>query len=323
MPLKDFRIVFMGTPEFAVAILKALYEAGVHIAAVITAPDKPAGRGQKLQESDVKRFAQSISIPVLQPEKLKNPEFIKQLESYQADLFVVVAFRMLPEVVWSMPRHGTINLHASLLPQYRGAAPINWAIINGEKKSGVTTFFIEKDIDTGKIIYTDEVAITESDNAGTLHDKLMMVGTTTIVKTVSGIASGNYPKIDQQSDGKALKSAPKIFKEDCKINWNQDVITIHNFIRGLSPYPTAWTVFENTQTLETLSAKIFEADKEIMEHNLQEGSIVSDEKRYLKVAVKEGFLIIKTIQLEGKKRLGIEEFLRGFKDLSAYRIRYD
>lgn len=320
MPLKDFRIVFMGTPEFAVAILKALYEAGVNIAAIVTAPDKPAGRGQKLQESDVKRFAQSISIPVLQPEKLKNPEFIKQLESYQADLFVVVAFRMLPEVVWSMPRHGTINLHASLLPQYRGAAPINWAIINGETKSGVTTFFIEKDIDTGKIIYTDEVDITDNDNAGTLHDKLMMAGTTIIVKTVSGIASGNYPKIDQQSDAKALKNAPKIFKEDCKINWNQDVATIYNFIRGLSPYPTAWTVFENIQTQETLSAKIFEADKETVDHKLKEGSIITDEKRYLKVAVKEGFLIIKTIQLEGKKRLGIEEFLRGFKDLSSYRL---
>jgi len=309
----------MGTPEFAVASLKSLHEEGFNVVAVVTAPDRPAGRGQKLQESDVKRYAKEIQIPVLQPEKLKDPVFIEQLDSLKADLYVVVAFRMLPEIVWSKPPCGTINLHASLLPQYRGAAPINWAIINGENKTGVTTFFIEKEIDTGYIIHKEEIEITEEDNAGTLHDKLMQMGASVLVRTVTAIIAGNYPKISQHS-GDVLKTAPKIFKEHCKINWNNQVATIYNFVRGLSPYPTAWTIFANQQTNETFSAKIFETEKEPATHNLQPGTIVSDEKRWLKVALQDGYLNIKNIQAEGKKRLNIEEFLRGFKDISNYKL---
>ena len=309
----------MGTPEFAVASFKSLHEEGFNVVAVVTAPDRPAGRGQKLQESDVKRYAKEIQIPVLQPEKLKDPVFIEQLDSLKADLYVVVAFRMLPEIVWSKPPCGTINLHASLLPQYRGAAPINWAIINGENKTGVTTFFIEKEIDTGYIIHKEEIEITEEDNAGTLHDKLMQMGASVLVRTVTAIIAGNYPKISQHS-GDVLKTAPKIFKEHCKINWNNQVATIYNFVRGLSPYPTAWTIFANQQTNETFSAKIFETEKEPATHNLQPGTIVSDEKRWLKVALQDGYLKIKNIQAEGKKRLNIEEFLRGFKDISNYKL---
>jgi methionyl-tRNA formyltransferase len=309
----------MGTPEFAVASLRMLHDSGFNVVAVVTAPDRPAGRGQKLQESDVKRYANEVRLPVLQPEKLKDPVFIEQLDSFQADLYVVVAFRMLPEIVWSKPRCGTINLHASLLPQYRGAAPINWAIINGETKTGVTTFFIEKEIDTGFIIDKEEIEITEADNAGTLHDKLMQMGANVLLRTVTAINAGNYPKISQQS-ANMLKNAPKIFKEHCKINWDNKVATAYNFVRGLSPYPTAWTVFANRQTNETFSAKIFETEKEIAMHDLQPGYIVSDEKRWLKVALQDGYLNIKNIQAEGKKRLHIEEFLRGFKDINDYML---
>lgn len=319
----DFRIVFMGTPEFAVASLKALIDSGLNVVAVVTAPDKPAGRGQKMQESDVKQYAKSVNLPILQPEKLKDPAFIKQLKSYNADLNVVVAFRMLPEVVWSMPHLGTINLHASLLPQYRGAAPINWAIINGDKKTGATTFFIEKEIDTGKIIHTTEIEISEGDSAGTLHDKLIAQGAALLVKTVLAIKAENYPQIDQSSAlpaGTILKSAPKIFKETCKINWNADIEYIYNFIRGLSPYPTAWTTFEHKLSKETITAKVFETSKELTHHSLLPGSLLSDEKSYLKVAVTGGYISIKTLQLEGKKRLGIEEFLRGFKNISSYKF---
>jgi methionyl-tRNA formyltransferase len=322
MPSNDFRIIFMGTPEFAVTVLKALHDCGYNVVAVVTTPDKQAGRGQKLHESDVKRYAKDIHIPVMQPEKLKDQEFISQLQSFHADLFIVVAFRMLPEAVWSMPRCGTINLHASLLPQYRGAAPINWAIINGETKTGVTTFFIEKEIDTGYIIYKEEVEISETDNAGTLHDKLMNTGAGLLVNTVAAIESGSYPKSAQNAafSDVPLKGAPKIFKENCRINWNDDIERIYNFIRGLSPYPTAWAVFLNTQTNETYSAKIFETEKEIVLHKLPTGVIVTDEKQYLKITVPGGFLKIKSIQLEGKKRLGIDEFLRGFKDIKLYKL---
>jgi methionyl-tRNA formyltransferase len=323
MSEKDFRIVFMGTPEFAVASLKSLVDSGFNVVAVVTVPDKPAGRGQKLQESDVKQYAKTLNIPILQPEKLKDPVFADQLRSFNADLQVVVAFRMLPEVVWSMPRFGTINLHASLLPQYRGAAPINWAVINGDKKTGVTTFFIEKEIDTGKIIHYKEVEITDTDNAGTLHDKLMETGAALLAQTVSSIIAGNYPQVDQNAqlpEGAVLKPAPKIFKDTCKINWDANIDTVYNFIRGLSPYPAAWTVFENMQTGEKLSAKIFETRREPSNHNAQTGIIITDEKNYLKVAVKGGYLNIFTIQLEGKKRLGIEEFLRGFKNIASFRF---
>jgi len=323
MSSNDFRIVFMGTPEFAVASLKALIDSRFNVVAVVTAPDKPAGRGQKMQEPDVKQFAKNYDIPILQPDKLKDQEFINQLKSYKADLNVIVAFRMLPEVIWSMPRLGTINLHASLLPQYRGAAPINWAIINGDKKTGITTFFIEKEIDTGKIIHSKEVEITENDNAGSLHDKLMVSGADLLVNTVSSIKAGSYPQLDQSTTlpaGTVLLPAPKIFKDTCRINWNDDITKTYNFIRGLSPYPAAWTSFQNLQNGETLSIKIFETKKELTNHKLTSGTIVSDEKTYLKVAVDGGFLEVKNIQLEGKKKLIIEEFLRGFKNISSYRF---
>jgi methionyl-tRNA formyltransferase len=320
---KDFRIIFMGTPEFAVASLKALIDSDFHVVAVVTSPDKPAGRGQKIKESEIKQFANKFDILVLQPEKLKSDEFIQQLKSLKADLQVVVAFRMLPEVIWSMPRLGTINLHASLLPQYRGAAPINHAIMNGDKKSGVTTFFIEKDIDTGKIIDSEEVEIKDSDNAGILHDKLMETGARLLVKTVKAIQCNNYTQIDQYSTlafENPLRPAPKLFKDSCKIQWDQDIYKIYNFIRGLSPYPTAWTVLQHLENSENITIKIFETAIEIADHGFIPGSIISDVKSSLKVAVNGGFLQIKSIQAEGKRRLDIEEFLRGFKNILSYRF---
>lgn len=316
MPTKDFKIVFMGTPEFAVGSLSELIRAGFNVVAVVTAPDKPAGRGQKIQESDVKIFARNYNILVLQPDKLKDPAFIDQLKSFNADLNVVVAFRMLPEIIWAMPRLGTINLHGSLLPHYRGAAPINWAVINGENETGVTTFFIEKEIDTGKIIYNDKITIEPNDNAGIVHDRLMIAGAKLLVKTVTDIESGQYPQVSQNSllkPGESIKFAPKIFKEDCRINWNQPSQTIHNFIRGLSPYPTAWTFLTNCVSGEKLSLKIFEADFEIVAHNHLVKNIQTDYKSTLKIATSDGFIYIKQLQLEGKKKLHIEEFLRGFK----------
>jgi len=303
------RIVFMGTPEFAVASLEALLEAGCDIVGVVTAPDKPAGRGQKLSESAVKQYAVSKGLPVLQPVKLKDPEFIEQLRELKPDLQVVVAFRMLPEVVWNMPPLGTINLHASLLPQYRGAAPINWAIINGEKESGVTTFFLKHEIDTGNILFTEKVTIYENFNAGSLHDKLMDKGAGLLVKTVKAIESGRYTEQPQEkiAEGTELKHAPKIFKEDCKIDWNQPTEKVHNLIRGLSPYPTAFT------ELNGKILKIFEAEKEIKKHDITPGNFITDHKTYLKFACPNGLINLKDIQLEGKKRMGIEEFLRGIR----------
>jgi len=296
----------MGTPDFAVASLDALVQAHFDIVAVITAPDKPAGRGQKLSESAVKKYAVEKGIPVLQPEKLKNPAFIAQLKAYNADLQVVVAFRMLPEVVWAMPPKGTINLHVSLLPQYRGAAPINHAIINGEKESGVTTFFLTHEIDTGDIILSDKVSISDDDTAGDLHDKLMNVGAKLLVKTVSAIAEGNFSEQPQpQSD--VLKHAPKIFKEDCKIDWNNSAIKVYNLIRGLSPYPTAFT-FLNDKTL-----KIFKAELEPKEPAIAAGGFLTDGKTFLKFATKDGFIKLLDIQYEGKKRMLIEDFLRGIR----------
>ena len=318
----DFRVIFMGTPEFAVASLKALLDAGMNIVAVVTAPDKPAGRGQKVQETDVKKFAKNLDIPILQPDKLKNTEFLGKLQSLQADLNIVVAFRMLPELVWSMPRLGTINLHASLLPQYRGAAPINWAIMNGESITGVTTFFIEKEIDTGKIIFSEKVEITDNDTAGSLHDKLMNVGANLLVKTAVSIWDNNYNMASQHTEATttSLKTAPKIFKEDCKIHWNHSLDNIYNFVRGLSPYPAAWTVLSNIENDQKLSVKIFETQKEEINHGLIHGTLISDEKKFVKVAVNGGYLSLKTIQVEGKKRLEIEEFLRGFKNIQSYRV---
>ncbi|MFF5382830.1 methionyl-tRNA formyltransferase [Pedobacter suwonensis] len=300
------KIVFMGTPDFAVASLDALVQANFDVVAVVTAPDKPAGRGQKLSESAVKKYAVEKGIPVLQPEKLKNPEFIEQLKSYQADLQVVVAFRMLPEVVWNMPPNGTINLHGSLLPQYRGAAPINHAIINGEKESGVTTFFLTHEIDTGNIILSDRTPITDEETAGDLHDKLMHIGANLLVKTLKAIEAGEVSEQPQPQSGN-LKHAPKIFKEDCKIDWNNPVQMIYNLIRGLSPYPTAFT-FLNDKTL-----KIFKAEIEHKEPGIVAGGFLSDGKTFLKFAAKDGFIKLLDIQYEGKKRMPIEDFLRGIR----------
>jgi methionyl-tRNA formyltransferase len=303
------RIIFMGTPQFAVASLDALIKAGSDIVAVVTAPDKPAGRGQKVNQSAVKQYADANSIKVLQPEKLKNPEFIQELEALQADLQVVVAFRMLPEVVWNMPPKGTINLHASLLPQYRGAAPINWAIINGEKESGVTTFFLKHDIDTGDILFTEKVTLTGTETAGDLHDRLMNKGAGLLVKTVKGIESGRYNEHPQEqlAEGIELKHAPKIFKTDCLVDFNRPVEQVYNLIRGLSPSPTAYTLL-NDKVL-----KIYNANYEHAEPGITVGSFTTDNKTHLKFAAKDGFISVTDVQLEGKKRMGIEEFLRGVK----------
>lgn len=302
------KIIYMGTPEFAVAGLKILLENGFHIVAVVTAPDKPSGRGLHLQQSPVKQFAVSNNIPVLQPEKLKNPEFISSLRSYHADLQVVVAFRMLPEIVWNMPPLGTLNLHASLLPDYRGAAPINHAIINGEKITGATTFFLKHEIDTGDIIFSEKINIEENDDAGTLHDKLMDLGADLILKTVTAIEANNYTPVPQSTSSQ--KIAPKIFKENCMINWNDTTENIRNFIRGLSPYPAAYTIVNNK------SLKIFKAEKEITSHNETPGKLITDNKSYIKFAATDGFINVKELQSEGKKRMATPDFLRG-NNLSA------
>ena len=317
------RIVFMGTPDFAVASLDALIKAGCDVVAVVTAPDKPAGRGRKMNESAVKQYAASKKLPVLQPVKLKDPDFLKKLKELKVDLQVVVAFRMLPDAVLSIPPKGTINLHGSLLPQYRGAAPINWAVINGEDESGVTTFFINKDIDTGNILFAENVAIADDETAGGLHDKLMHVGALLLVRTVKAVESGDYKETPQDDLIKPqvispaselspeasdfLKPAPKIFKEHCLIDWRQPVTNVYNKIRGLSPYPTAYTVF-NDKVL-----KIFKAEKQDKEPGIQPGGFLSDGKTYLKFACKDGFISLLDLQFEGKKRMGIEEFLRGVK----------
>lgn len=303
---KSMKIVFMGTPDFAVASLNALVEAGFEVAGVVTAADKPAGRGQKLQESAVKQYAVAKGLKVLQPLKLKDPDFIEELRSLGADLQVVVAFRMLPEMVWDMPAKGTINLHASLLPQYRGAAPINHAIINGEKESGVTTFFLKHEIDTGDVICSEKVSIAADDTAGDLHDKLMNVGAGLLVKTVQAIAEGNYTE-QPQPQSESLKHAPKIFKEHCLIDWNQSSKSIYNLIRGLSPYPTAFTKL-NDKTL-----KVFKAEIEEKETGLTPGAFLSDGKTYLKFAAKDGFIKFTDLQYEGKKRMQVDEFLRGMR----------
>lgn len=303
------KIIFFGTPDFAVASLQKIMEAGFEVAAVVTAPDKQAGRGLKLQQSAVKQFAVEHNLPVLQPDKLKNPDFIEELRAYNADLFVIIAFRMLPEAVWNMPPLGSINLHGSVLPQYRGAAPINWAVINGEKETGVTTFFLKHQIDTGSIILRDKIEIAETDTAGTVHDKLMVVGAELMVRTLTAIESNSYT-LEEQDLSVETKHAPKIFKDDCLIDFSKTTEAVYNFIRGLSPYPTAWTKL-GVQTL-----KVFWADKEIGESTATSGTLLSDNKKYIKVACADGWLSLKDIQLEGKKRMGVEEFLRGF-DIST------
>lgn len=300
------RIVFMGTPDFAVASLAALKDAGFDIVGVVTAADKPAGRGQKLNESAVKKYAVAHNLKVLQPLKLKDPDFLAELSELKADLQVVVAFRMLPEVVWNMPPKGTINLHGSLLPQYRGAAPINHAIINGETESGVTTFFLKHEIDTGDVIFSEKVNIEPDENAGSLHDKLMETGAKLVVKTVAAIRDNTYTETPQ-SISTDLKAAPKIFKDFCKINWNQPTDQIYNHIRGLSPYPTAFTVFQDKLL------KVFEVKPEYIQHSAKPGDFLSDGKTYLKVATTNGYINLLDVQYEGKKRMRIDEFLRGIR----------
>jgi len=306
----SMKLVFMGTPQFAVASLDELMKAGVEIAGVVTAPDKPAGRGQKIRESAVKQYAVANGLHVLQPTNLKDPGFLAQLRSLNADLQVVVAFRMLPEEVWNMPDKGTINLHASLLPHYRGAAPINWVLINGEKESGVTTFFLKHEIDTGNVLFTEKVTLTSHETAGELHDRLMYKGAGLLVKSVKAVESGKYnehPQASLLTKDTELKSAPKIYKDDCKIDWNQPTIKIYNLIRGLSPVPTAYT------ELNDKTFKIYRADYQETEPGVQPGAFLSDNKTHLKFATKDGFISVTDVQLEGKKRMEIAEFLRGVK----------
>ncbi len=315
------RIIFMGTPEFAVASLEALLRMGIEVAAVVTSPDKPAGRGQKIQESAVKQCAVRHGLPVLQPEKLKNPEFLEELCSYQADLFVVVAFRMLPEEVWKMPPLGTVNLHASLLPQYRGAAPINWAVINGETRTGTTVFFINQEIDKGNIISYREEPIHPGDNAGTLHDRLMESGGAHLAEAVQAIAAGSVNAISQDnaSQSLSLKNAKKIFRETCKIDWSRDVEQVHNLVRGLSPYPAAWTTLV-TPKGDRLTLKIYETAIQQGSPSPTPGTINSDNRIFLRIAAHGGWLDIRNLQLEGKKQMGIRDFLMGMQDITAYRI---
>lgn len=311
MNKKEDRIVFMGTPEFAVHILKALIDSGNNIVTVITAPDKPAGRGQQLNQSAVKKAALELNVPVLQPTNLKDPEFNAQLKELNADLFVVVAFRMLPESIWSMPPKGTINLHASLLPNYRGAAPINWAIINGEKETGVTTFFIEKEIDTGKVIEREKIEIGENETAGELHDRLMELGAKVTVSTVDNIFKGNLEGIPQSElTVLELKTAPKIFKEICKINWNAPSSEVHNFIRGLSPYPAAWTNLINKKG-ELKSFKIFSSLKtDHQSYNLTE---LKENKDGILFPCADFYLLVRELQPEGKRKMHFKEFIAGNK----------
>lgn len=303
---KDLRIIFMGTPEFAVASLEALVNARYNIVGVITAPDKPAGRGMKLTESPVKKYAIENNLHVLQPEKLKDPNFIESLRSLKADLQVVVAFRMLPELVWNMPPLGTINVHGSLLPQYRGAAPINWAVINGEKETGVTTFKLQQEIDTGNILLKQSLTIEDDENAGSVHDRMKELGASLIVRTIDQLIAGNLEEVPQVDaiDGD-IKHAPKIFTDTCRIDWKQGVNTVYNLIRGLSPYPGAFTMLNN----KTL--KIFKAEKINSMHNKGVGHVESDGKFFLRFYCPDGWIDCKEIQLEGKKRMQVEDFLRG------------
>ncbi len=311
MDFKTLRIVFMGTPEFAVASLKALHEAGCTIVGVVTAPDKPGGRGMQLQQSAVKQYAAANGLPVLQPEKLKNPEFVAQLSALKADLQIVVAFRMLPEIVWNMPPMGTVNVHGSLLPQYRGAAPINWAVINGEPFTGVTTFKLKHEIDTGDILLQEKIAIAENDNAGTIHDKMKEIGAQLLLTTIKELATGKISALTQEAkmieDNVQLKHAPKIFTETCEIDWNKNADTIRNLIRGLSPYPAAFTFLEGKRL------KIFSAKIEKNGTPEKTGVPETDGKHYLRFSCADGYVYAEELQLEGKRKMLVEEFLRGFK----------
>ncbi len=312
--MKNLRIVFMGTPEFAVATLGSLLMNGFNVVGVVTAPDKPAGRGRKITKSAVKEFSEFSYLPIIQPDNLKDPAFINTLKKLKADVFIVVAFRMLPEAVWKLPSIGTINLHASLLPQYRGAAPINHAIMNGESETGITTFFIDDKIDTGNILLREEVEIFPFENAGDLHDRLMRHGARLVIKTLEGFVENNIKPQDQSKfikPGEVLKTAPRILPENCNIDWNSDPLKIHNFIRGLAPYPCARSFL--IRGTEVSSLKIYESQPENMEHRFKPGHIISDGKHYIKIACRNGFVNILILQIEGKNRMNTVEFLRGFR----------
>lgn len=307
------KVVFMGTPEFSVASLAALLEAGFNVVGVITAPDKPAGRGQKLNMSAVKKFALEKNLPLLQPTNLKDPQFIHELQSLQPDLQVVVAFRMLPEVVWKLPNLGTFNLHASLLPQYRGAAPINWAIINGETETGITTFFLQQEIDTGAIIFQEKLSIGADENAGSLHDRLMQAGSALVVKTVKAISSGEIKPIPQENlviQIQELKPAPKLNRENTRIDWNKSTAEVHNLIRGLSPYPAAHTTLTNGTTMD---CKIYRANAHPAAHTHHPGFIETDQKSSLHVFTSDGYMEVLEIQFAGKQKMGIRDVLNGYK----------
>lgn len=317
---KDLRIVFMGTPEFASASLRKLVGEGYNIVAVVTTPDKPAGRGQKMHLSDVKLTAQELGLPILQPEKLRDEEFLTQLRNLRPDLGVVIAFRMLPEVVWAMPRLGTFNLHASLLPQYRGAAPINWAIINGETRTGVTTFLLNHEIDKGAIIEQEAVDILPEDNIGTLYDKLMTIGSELVLRTVDKLATGEYDTIEQMHiDERTLKPAPKIFKEDGRIDWSRKGVDIINLIRGLSPYPAAWTPIYKDGA-EWGSAKIFSAHFVADDKHGVCGEVDTDERTTLGVRCSDGVVYIDELQMAGKRRMATRDLLLGWRDADLCRF---
>lgn len=308
MKRDTLKIVFMGTPDFAVATLKSLVENDYNIVGVITAPNRPAGRGRKLNESAVKQYAKSQGLHVMQPTNLKNESFVEELKARNANLQIVVAFRMLPKVVWNMPKYGTFNLHASLLPNYRGAAPIHWAIINGETKTGVTTFFIDEKIDTGAIILQEEIGIADDETVGTLHDKLMTIGSELVLKTVDRILDGDVETIIQPKN-KDLKTAYKLNKDNCKIDWNQDIDTIYNKIRGLNPFPSAWCQLINGE--DELNVKLFKVEKACDEHHFDTGTLIVS-KNDIKVAVINGYIIIKEIQLPGKRKMEVKSLLNGY-----------
>ena len=314
MNAKDLRIIFMGTPEFAATSLRRLVTEGYNIVAVVTTPDKPAGRGQKIHKSDVKVAAEELGLPILQPEKLRAPQFVEALEALKPDLGIVIAFRLLPEIVWGMPRLGTFNLHASLLPQYRGAAPINWAIINGETRTGVTTFLLNHEIDKGAIIDRSQTDILPQDNVGTLYDKLMHMGADLVVSTVEKIASGDFAPIEQAgTDESTLHPAPKIFKEDCRIDWSCPGKRIVDLIRGLSPYPAAWTDICREGS-EPVACKIFEAHFEASDDDRAPGSVTTDGKSHLGIRCIDGMIYVERIQMAGKRAMTIREALAGWRD---------
>ena len=322
MNKEDLRIVYMGTPDFAVEALRCLVEGGYNVVGVITMPDKPAGRGHKLQQSPVKQYALAHGLPLLQPEKLKDEAFLAQLRAWNADLQIVVAFRMLPEVVWAMPRLGTFNLHASLLPQYRGAAPINWAVINGDTETGVTTFFLKHEIDTGEVIRQERVPIADTDDAGTVHDRLMQLGGRVVTETVDAILADTAASIpqEQMAASGSLRPAPKIFKDTCRIDWSRPVKQVYDFVRGLSPYPAAWTELHQPGQ-EPVVLKVFETEKLPGHHDQPVGAVMTDGKTYLRVAAADGWVGIRSLQLPGKKRLHVDELLRGFRLVEPARVQ--